>query len=95
MVVMPNDADTLATFKACACGLTHSEPAWLKLPLVGHCDDGDGGVLEMRNCACGSTIAVVCDAFPVADTMPAPPPDFAATLAGFTMMVTQHEGCQS
>jgi hypothetical protein len=44
--------------KACACGLTHSAASWRELPLIGRQDDGVE-VLELRNCACRSTLAVV------------------------------------
>lgn len=84
--------EPLVFLKECSCGATHTLGEWVKLPLVGHCEDGGGGTLELRNCRCGSTIAVVCDAFPAADTMPAPPPDFARPAR---CMATQHEGCQS
>ncbi len=44
--------------KICACGRTHDAFEWARLPLVGEMDDGDGGVLELKNCGCGSTLAV-------------------------------------
>lgn len=52
--------------KACGCGLTHSAEQWAELPLAPR-----GGVyfvdgrpeLELRHCACGSTLAV--DVVPV------------------------------
>lgn len=49
-------AVTLAT--SCGCGATYDTRAWERLPLLGPMDDGDGGVLELRNCACGSTLAI-------------------------------------
>lgn len=107
---MPNDADTLATFEVpalvhrCSCGVGHTLADWSALPLVGYSPDYAGGWLCLRNCECGSTRSVECATAPAEygpapdlthkDTMPAPPPDFAATLAGFAMM-TQWEGCQS
>ena len=56
---------------SCACGASYSAPAWFRLPLVGTQPDGDGGVLELRNCLCGSTRSVLVE--DVADTEPAPP----------------------
>jgi hypothetical protein len=44
--------------KSCRCGATWSEPEWRELPFVGYAENGDGGELELRNCTCGSTIAV-------------------------------------
>lgn len=41
----------------CRCGAQYDVKDWLARPLVGPQDDGDGGVLELRNCVCGSTIA--------------------------------------
>lgn len=43
--------------KSCACGRQHSASEWARLPYCGEHDDGEI-VLELRNCACGSTIAV-------------------------------------
>jgi len=40
-------------FKRCGCGRTHTRAEWLTLPFVGLSYG-----LELRNCACGSTIAV-------------------------------------
>jgi hypothetical protein len=46
--------------KRCACGLTYDAEAWHALPLCGAMRD-DVKALELRTCACGSTIAVqVC-----------------------------------
>lgn len=44
--------------KRCACGRVHDAYAWAALPYVG-IQDGDGYALELRGCACGSTLAVV------------------------------------
>jgi hypothetical protein len=44
--------------KKCACGRVHTRAGWAKLPLVGHQDDGDEGLLELRNCFCRSTLAI-------------------------------------
>lgn len=57
-MVMPL-APTAATFpKHCRCGtIIPSHEEWLKLPLVGVMPDVEGD-LELRNCACDSTLAV-------------------------------------
>lgn len=47
--------------KGCGCGrkwLSHRE--WCGSPLVGY-QDGDGEVVEMRNCRCGSTRGINVD----------------------------------
>ena len=44
--------------KVCGCGAVHGAPEWAALPLCGRQDDGYD-VLEMRNCPCGSTLAIV------------------------------------
>lgn len=45
------------TPKRCACGAVYDGHAWARLPLVGlHVDDEES--IELRNCRCGSTIAV-------------------------------------
>ena len=48
--------------KRCACGAAYTERGWDQLAVVGVIsvpEDADGPAekLEMRNCACGSTIA--------------------------------------
>lgn len=47
----------------CGCGLVYDRPAWERLVLVGGMDANDEEhpteILELRNCACGSTIAVI------------------------------------
>jgi hypothetical protein len=45
----------------CACGLQFTLEQWAKLDLAGVQDDGDGEMLEMRNCPCGSTRARTVD----------------------------------
>ena len=52
------------TFKTCgACGCSYTADKWRALPLKGIIDDrrehADGERLELRNCTCGSTLAVV------------------------------------
>lgn len=44
--------------KCCLCGLSWSREAWRQLVLVGHTDAAEDGELELRNCSCGSTLAV-------------------------------------
>jgi len=45
--------------KTCRCGQHYDAKSWRGLRLVGVQEDGDGGNLELRNCAsCGSTIAI-------------------------------------
>lgn len=44
--------------KTCSCGKRYNEAEWKRLPLVGEQDDGVER-LELRNCSCGSTIAIV------------------------------------
>lgn len=55
--------------KICRCHRTYTRESWDALPLVGiqHVDEGLD--LELRNCGCGSTIAIeLVD--PEADTLP-------------------------
>lgn len=42
--------------KACGCGRSYTEHEWSLLKFVGSMQDDDPP-LELRNCACGSTIA--------------------------------------
>lgn len=44
--------------KHCRCGAQWTRDTWRELPLVGYADGGDDGELELRNCRCGSTLAV-------------------------------------
>ena len=44
--------------KVCACGAGYTAAEWERLPLVGHLAEEDGGPMTMRNCPCGSTLAV-------------------------------------
>jgi DnaJ-class molecular chaperone len=46
------------TIKICGCGADFTRRQWKRLPHAGEMADGLGGVLELRNCACGSTIAI-------------------------------------
>lgn len=42
----------------CACGSSYSEPAWRRLHFVGVMPgEREGEPIELRNCACGSTIS--------------------------------------
>lgn len=44
--------------KVCTCcGTPHDAFAWSRLPYVGVMRDEEGAI-ELRNCGCGSTIAV-------------------------------------
>lgn len=52
-----------AVIKTCACGRAYDAEGWARLPLAG---TGEwrlpwGEVQELRNCACGSTIAIVLE----------------------------------
>lgn len=55
-------ADTIpapAFPKACTCCETvYDAASWAALRLVGTMDDYAGGLLELRDCVCGSTLAV-------------------------------------
>lgn len=44
--------------KTCRCGASWSVDAWATLALVGYADGAEDGELELRNCRCGSTLAV-------------------------------------
>jgi len=49
------------TIKRCSCGACYTEQQWESLPIVG--DQGDDVEdIELRNCTCGSTIAIVVGA---------------------------------
>jgi hypothetical protein len=48
--------------KACRCGRSWSRDEWATLVFVGYTDGGEDGELELRNCVCGSTVAVQRDA---------------------------------
>lgn len=48
----------LPTLKQCKCGCVYTHEEWDELDFVGLQDDFDGGLLEMRNCICSSTICV-------------------------------------
>ncbi|MDB4946208.1 MAG: hypothetical protein JWP97_5742 [Labilithrix sp.] len=53
--------DTLPTpppVRVCGCGRSHDRDEWQGLRLVGLQEDGEGGELELRNCQCGSTLAI-------------------------------------
>lgn len=48
-------------FKTCGCGREYTAAGWQALPIKGYLlteDDEGQYELEMRNCPCGSTIAV-------------------------------------
>lgn len=51
------------TSKRCGCGIEHDARAWQALPFVGYQDFPAEGTLpsirlELRNCPCGSTLAL-------------------------------------
>lgn len=45
-------------FKVCGCGAVYDATSWRALPYVGVQRLDDEPDLELRNCVCGSTIAV-------------------------------------
>lgn len=54
----PRNTATEPVIKTCGCGLKYTPMRWKTLKLIGMPDDGHEK-LELRNCACGSTIAVL------------------------------------
>lgn len=59
------------------CSIHYPESAWGRLDYVGIQGDGAGGHLQLRNCACGSTLAVEASPSPrdwraLPKTIPAP-----------------------
>jgi hypothetical protein len=51
-----DDADDLGSWpRRCACGACHSKEQWRRLALVGIDREAR---LELRNCTCGSTLAM-------------------------------------
>ncbi len=46
-----------------ACGATYGVDAWRALPYAGRISDPEE-TLELRNCLCGSTLAVIVDHTP-------------------------------
>lgn len=55
---MPKTKKTAPIVKVCRCGLAYSLKAWRGLARVGVQSDGAGGQLELRNCHCGSSLAI-------------------------------------
>ncbi|HSO32662.1 MAG TPA: hypothetical protein VLT33_09100 [Labilithrix sp.] len=51
-------APSLSWPKVCRCGASWSPASWATLTLVGYADGAEDGELELRNCRCGSTLAV-------------------------------------
>lgn len=50
--------------KTCGCGRAYDAADWARLPFVSHVhtpadDEGPAETIELRNCACGSTISVL------------------------------------
>ena len=55
------DAALPAGVKTCACGAVHDAARWAALEMVGRHHDDEFPVfpdLELRNCICGSTLAI-------------------------------------
>lgn len=47
------------TRRTCACGVEYNGADWAALPLVGAMHDGEGELLELRNCKrCGSSMCL-------------------------------------
>lgn len=44
--------------KTCACGVAYTRALWRALPFVGRMVEPGQSALEMRNCACHSTLAI-------------------------------------
>lgn len=44
--------------KACRCGATYTMSQWIWLRYVGLQEDGNGGLLELRDCRCKKTLAL-------------------------------------
>lgn len=56
---MLSTSDMLPPMKRCArCGAAFSPETWRALAYVGVQEDGEGGALSLRNCGCGSTLAI-------------------------------------
>jgi hypothetical protein len=55
--MLKHPATLSVTPKRCGCGLTHDAAAWSCLPYVGVQRD-EFEALELRNCPCGSTLAI-------------------------------------
>ncbi len=54
--------------KSCACGRSYAAEEWLELPGCGR--QGDGvDILDLRNCSCGSTMAVLVSDLPNDDRL--------------------------
>lgn len=45
--------------KRCGCGATHTAKQWAALPLLTEAWELEGERLQLRGCACGSTLAIV------------------------------------
>ncbi len=50
-----------ATYKRCACGVAYTRKQWEALPEVATQRFDWGEVQQMKNCTCGSTMAVVLE----------------------------------
>jgi two-component system cell cycle response regulator DivK len=55
----PRRPEPTAIVKRCGCGRDYTQDAWLALPLRGRMHTPGGGlVVDLRNCPCGSSIAL-------------------------------------
>jgi CheY-like chemotaxis protein len=55
----PRRPEPTAIVKRCGCGREYTQDAWLALPLLGRMHTPGGGlVVDLRNCACGSSIVL-------------------------------------
>jgi hypothetical protein len=55
------DGETRKRFKECSCGRAYSRESWDRIPVAGFMQKGKdvaGEVVELKLCACGSSIAV-------------------------------------
>jgi two-component system cell cycle response regulator DivK len=55
----PRPQVAVETVKRCGCGLQYTRETWAKLRLIGRMHSPRGGpAVELRNCTCGSSIAL-------------------------------------
>lgn len=55
-------APPTANLHQCSCGSTYTQAEWDAFPSIGFMDGGFGRLLDLRNCACGSTMSREVDA---------------------------------
>jgi hypothetical protein len=58
MAAMTPDKGMTKPYKTCSCQKAYSRESFDALPGPGDWNVGDGEILRLRNCTCGSTIAV-------------------------------------